>query len=350
VRVRVPPRARSRPGEKADSLILPLCTKGRLLVVEPEPVAEILIQTEDLRREFGETVAVKDVNLVVEQGAVFALVGPNGAGKTTLLKMISGLLAPTSGTVRVSGLDVRSEPRAVQQLLGFLPDFFGLYEDLKVWEYLDYFHRAYRLPADRRATRVDEVLSLVKLSDKREAEVKILSRGMRQRLAIARTLIHDPPLLLLDEPASGLDPESRHHLQLLFSELGRDGRTLLVSSHILSELEDYCSHVAILQQGRLVASGRTEEVRQRMGKGKTIRLSTLGDEEKVEQVLDSLPLVEGFTRDGQEYIFPFRGDEAALAHVLEQLVGAGIAVCFFGEERRTLEETYLMLTKKEEGE
>ena len=217
---------------------------------------------------------------------------------------------------------MRREPRGVQQLLGFLPDFFGLYEDLKVWEYLDYFNRAYRLPADRRTTRVDEVLDLVKLSDKREAEVKTLSRGMRQRLGIARTLIHDPPLLLLDEPTSGLDPESRHHLQLLFSELARDGKTLLVSSHILSELEDYCSHVAILQEGRLVASGRTEEVRQRMGQGKTIRLSTLGDEEKVEQVLDSQPMVEGFTRDGQAYLFPFRGDEAALANLLEQLGGS----------------------------
>ncbi len=318
-------------------------------MTEPHTVPEILIQTEDLRREFGETVAVRDVNFTVEQGAVFALVGPNGAGKTTLLKMISGLLAPTNGTVRVSGLDVRSEPRAVQKLLGFLPDFFGLYEDLKVWEYLEYFNRAYRLPANRRAERIDEVLDLVKLPDKRDSEVKTLSRGMRQRLGIARTLIHDPPLLLLDEPASGLDPESRHDLQLLFSKLGREGRTLLVSSHILSELEDYCSHVAILQEGRLVVSGRTEEVRQRIGQGKTIRLSTLGDAEKVEQVLGSLPAVEGFTRDGEAYIFPFRGDEEALARLLEQLVGAGIAVCFFGEERQTLEETYLMLTKKEEG-
>ena len=296
-----------------------------------------------MRREFGRTVAVRDVALEVETGAVLALVGPNGAGKTTLLKMICGLLQPTRGTAWVGGCDIRTQPLAVQQLLGFLPDFFGLYEELTVREYLDYFARAYRLPAQERPARIERVLRQAQLAGKLDEPVQGLSRGMRQRLAIARTLIHQPPLLLLDEPASGLDPESRRDLQALFVELAREGKTLVVSSHILSELEDYCTHVAILHGGRLVASGSLAEVRARLGVGRRVRISVVGPWDQAEALLRQDVALSGLQPEGQGRVFFFNGGDEALAALLRRLVHAGVWVSGFAEERRTIEETYRAL-------
>ena len=220
-----------------------------------------IVRTAALRREYGELVAVRDVNFSVPAGAVLALVGPNGAGKSTLLKMLAAVLEPTRGTAVVNGVDINEDPRGVHASVGFLPDFFGLYEDLTVGEYLGYFARAYRVPGGRRENLITRTLADVDLSGKAGAQVQALSRGMRQRLAIGRTLLHEPPLLLLDEPASGLDPESRHDLQKLFTRLSKAGKTLIVSSHILTELEDYCTHVAILREGVMVACGSLAEVR-----------------------------------------------------------------------------------------
>lgn len=310
------------------------------------PPGDPIIRTARLRREFGSTVAVSDVELSIERGAVLALVGPNGAGKTTLLKMICGLLPPTTGSAYVNGLDVFADPRRAQQELGFLPDFFGLYDGLKVWEYLDYFARAYRLGPEERDKRVDEVLLQVQLSDKEDADIQTLSRGMRQRLGIARTLIHQPPILLLDEPASGLDPEARHDLQSLFTALSKQGKTLVVSSHILAELEDYCTHVAILRGGRLVASGRIDDVRKGIGVQRTIRISVLDGWDKAEAILRQDPAVTAVTSEGGAHQIQYGGDEAGLAKLLAALIQAGVPVTGFGEDRRTIEETYLALTRK----
>jgi ABC-2 type transport system ATP-binding protein len=309
-------------------------------------MADSIIRTERLRREFGQTTAVDDVDLEIERGAVLALVGPNGAGKTTLLKMICGLLPPTSGTAWINRVNVLAEPRRVQQELGFLPDFFGLYDGLKVWEYLDYFARAYRLTAGERDRRIDEVLDQVQLSDREDSDITALSRGMRQRVGIARTLIHQPPILLLDEPASGLDPEARHDLQALFTSLSRQGKTLVVSSHILAELEDYCTHVAILQAGRVVASGRIDEVRRGIGVLRTVRISVLEGWDKAEAVLRKEPAVTAITADGAARQFQFSGDDPTLAKLLAALIEAGVPVTSFGEDRRTIEETYLALTRR----
>jgi ABC-2 type transport system ATP-binding protein len=314
--------------------------------MDPSSAGDPIIRTARLRREFGATVAVNDLDLAIEPGAVLALVGPNGAGKTTLLKMICGLLPPTSGSAWVNGVNVLSHPRRVQQELGFLPDFFGLYDGLTVWEYLDYFARAYRLPSGDRDHRIDTVLAQVQLSGHLTDDIHALSRGMRQRLGIARTLIHQPSILLLDEPASGLDPEARHDLQTLFTSLSRQGKTLVVSSHILAELEDYCTHVAILQVGRLVAAGRIEDVRRGLGIQRTIRMSVLDGWPNAEGLLRRDPAVSGVASDGASHVFQFSGDDAALARLLGVLVGAGVAVTAFGEERRTIEDTYLALTRR----
>ena len=305
----------------------------------------ILVQTFRLRREFGDAVAVRDVSLSVPRGAVYALVGPNGAGKTTLLKMIAGLLEPSRGTARIRGLDVRAHPREIHALLGFLPDFFGLYDEMRVAEYLEYFARAYRIGPSRRGERVDETLEKVGLADHAKSVVGTLSRGLRQRLAIARTLIHDPPLLLLDEPASGLDPEARHELQTLFRQLAKAGKTLVVSSHILTELEDYCTHLAILQQGALIAAGETQAVRSGTGIGRRVRVRALADLAHVGSIVNADPRAAGWETEDGIARFVYSGGEADLAELLKRLIAAGLPITFFGEETGTIQDTYLSLTQ-----
>jgi ABC-2 type transport system ATP-binding protein len=308
--------------------------------------ADWIIETRSLRRDFGDTVAVSDVTVQVPKGVVLALVGPNGAGKTTLLKMLSGLLEPTSGTAVVGDIDIRERPRDVHALLGFLPDFFGLYDDLTAADYLDVFARADRVSSERRAGRVRDTLDRVGLADRGAARIGTLSRGMRQRLGIARTLIHDPPILLLDEPASGLDPEVRYELQELFVNLARDGKTLVVSSHILAELEGYCTHVAVLRGGRLVASGAIEDVRRGLSARRRIRIRAAGRWDAIPQILVARPTVSGISQNGGEVAFDHSGDEGDLADILRALVNAGVPVSAFGEDRGTIQDTYLALMEE----
>ncbi|MBI5209758.1 MAG: ABC transporter ATP-binding protein [Elusimicrobia bacterium] len=308
-----------------------------------------MVETRGLRREFGDTVAVCDASFAVEEGAVFALVGPNGAGKTTMLRMMAGLLEPTSGTAVVSGVDIREHPRDVHALLGYLPDFFGLYEELRVVEYLEYFARAYRLNEYQSPVRLMDALAAVGLKDRVQSPIESLSRGMRQKLGIARTLLHDPPLLLLDEPAAGLDPESRHELQVLFRRLAQEGKTLIVSSHILSELEDYCTHVAILQRGVLAASGPVGEVRGSLGRGRAVRLKASGGWEAADRVLSADPRVRGLEKGKEDRTFDFAADDAALAALLKRLVDAGVPVTFFGEVGGGIEDAYLAILKDRRG-
>jgi ABC-2 type transport system ATP-binding protein len=300
-----------------------------------------VIEAEGLRREFGDTVAVSDVTFTVEDGAVFALVGPNGAGKTTLLKMLAALLEPTAGTARVCGHDIQDAPREVHACLGFLTDFGGLYENLAVREYLRYFHMAYRLPAGTRSQRIDEVLSLVGLTTQADSAIDTLSRGMRQKLSLARTLLHDPRLLLLDEPASGLDPGARHDMQGLLRTLARRGKTIIVSSHILAELEDYCSHVAILDHGSLIFAGSLEEARRSLGKGRRVRLRALSGMDEAIGILGVRKGVEDVQRSGDEASFEFQGDDAAAAELLRALVERGVGVVAFAEAAGTIQDSYL---------
>ncbi len=307
---------------------------------------DILIETIHLRREYGDTIAVQDVNLTVPKGAVVALVGPNGAGKTTLLKMMAALLEPTRGTARICGLDVRESPREVHSKIGFLPDFYGLYDELTVREYLEYFGMAYRLEKNRREDIIDRALALVTLIDKSSSPIETLSRGMRQRLAIARTLLHDPPVLLLDEPAAGLDPEGRHDLQQLFRRLAQEGKTLIVSSHILTELEDYCSHIAILQKGTLAAAGRADQIRESLTKERQLRIRVSSDSGDLENLLKGFPNVERCVKEPECWLISFSGGDQEQHALLKHLVDAGVTVTFFGEEKRTIQDTYLALMNR----
>src|SRR2546423_7390294 len=219
-----------------------------------------MIQIRNLRKEYKDLVAVKNLSLDLNAGDIFGFIGPNGAGKTTTIKMLATLLTPTSGVAYVDGIDVVRNPEAVRSVVGYMPDFFGVYDDIKVWEYLDFFAAAYRIPRPKRPQIIDDVLTLTDLNVKKDSYVESLSRGMKQRLCLAKTLVHDPKVLLLDEPASGLDPRARIEIKELLKELKAMGKTIIISSHILPELADFCNKIGIIEKGEMIVSGDVNEI------------------------------------------------------------------------------------------
>jgi ABC-2 type transport system ATP-binding protein len=325
------------------------------------------ITTRHLSRRFGKVEAVEDLNLKVPAGSLFGLIGPNGAGKTTTLRMLAGLLEPTSGEIRINELAIRKYWREIQWQIGFMPDFFGVYDDLLVWEYLDFFARCYKLAPARRQKVIDELLELVDLSEKREAYVQTLSRGMRQRLCLAHTLVHDPQVLLLDEPASGLDPRARVEMRELLRELRNMGKTIVLSSHILTELAELCDMIAIVERGHLVINGPLSEIQRQVAQHRRLRIRILSDWTKAEAIIGQHPGVrqvyplETHQRSGsiengpvadeaiaiEEFEVEFSGDQAAAADLLESLVRGQVRVAAFSEVTTDLEEAFLHLTKGE---
>ncbi len=230
-----------------------------------EPVEDAIVRTHDLTKRYGALEAVSGVNLAVPRGSIYGLIGPNGAGKTTLMTMVCSLLTPTSGSISIDGADPTLDPGAVRVRTGYMPDGLGVYEGLDVGGYLEFFAAAYRIPQGEWPSLIDGLLELVDLEVKREAAVNSLSRGMKQRLSLARALVHDPDLLILDEPASGLDPRARVELRELLWHLQRLGKTIIVSSHILTELQEICTHVGIMEAGRLLAEGSPQDISTRSG-------------------------------------------------------------------------------------
>ncbi|MCM2281088.1 MAG: ABC transporter ATP-binding protein [Bdellovibrionaceae bacterium] len=304
------------------------------------------IEIDGLRKEYGRLVAVDDVRFELPPGAILALVGPNGAGKTTLLKMIAALIAPTAGTVRIGSIDGVENPKALHQVIGFLPDFFGLYDDLTVTEYLEYFARAYGLARATRDERVRAVIESVGLSAKANESLAHLSRGMRQRVGIARSLIHDPPLLLLDEPASGLDPEARGDMQALLVDLAKRGKTLIVSSHILTELEEYSTHVAMLSQGHLKAFGSIQGIRASASAQRTFRARVLNNAADAGALLHAQAGISNLLIEGDQRLsFSFDGSETQLADIVRRLVDGGIALTSFHEEEAKMQDAYMSVMK-----
>src|SRR6187397_3323499 len=242
-----------------------------------------IVRTEGLVKRYDGTLAVAGLDLDVAQGEIFGLVGPNGAGKTTTLRILATLLAPSAGTAEIAGMSVTRNPDQVRRVIGFMPDSFGVYDDMKVWEYLDFFARCYGIAPAARRRVITDLLELVDLAPKRHEYVQTLSRGMQQRLCLAHSLVHDPQVLLLDEPASGLDPRARVELRELLRELRAMGKTILISSHILPELEELCTSVAIIDHGKVLASGRVDDIAERFRVGGVYRATILGVESEIDK-------------------------------------------------------------------
>ena len=249
---------------------------------------DVVVQTENLTKQYGRFTALHDLNLTIERGAIYGFIGPNGAGKTTTMRILSTLLEPTRGWAWVSGYPVMEEPHEVRRRIGYMPDFFGVYDNMMVWEYLDFFAAAYHVPESRRKGMIDDLLALVDLSAKKNSFVEELSRGMKQRLCLARTLVHEPELLILDEPASGLDPHARIELRELLKELRSLGKTILVSSRILTELAEMCTHIAIIERGKLLLSGGVADILKAMQPAREIYVRVLDHAPRASKLLESL--------------------------------------------------------------
>jgi ABC-2 type transport system ATP-binding protein len=318
-----------------------------------------VIETRGLVKRYDDQLAVAGIDLVIGPGEIYGLVGPNGAGKTTTMKILATLLPPTAGEAFVCGISVTDQPIEVRRRIGYMPDFYGVYDDLRVWEYLDFFARCYAVPAARRAGMIGELLEIVGLSDKRDSYVETLSRGMRQRLCLAHTLVHDPAVLILDEPASGLDPRARVEMREILRELRSMGKTILVSSHILPELAEMCTGVGIIDRGRLLRSGSINEIERSLRATALLRIDVLGDEQmlsaarlwlgtdpRVGDVMTAGEASEGATR----LEVPFDGDAEGQAALLAAMVRAGHRVSGFSHATSDLEEIFLKVTGQQDAE
>ncbi|MGK7915485.1 MAG: ABC transporter ATP-binding protein [Prochloraceae cyanobacterium] len=313
-------------------------------------VEQLAIATYRLTKQFERHVAVNEVELEVQSGEVYGLIGPNGAGKTTLLRMLAAAEEPTAGEIHLYGdrlLRDDSNPR-LKQRLGYLPDDFPLYDDLTVWNYLDYFARLYRLRGQHRRRRLQEVLELVQLTTKRHSLISTLSRGMKQRLGLARTIIHEPILLLLDEPVSGLDPIARMQFREIIKALQAAGMTIIISSHVLSDLAELCTSVGIMELGYLVESASLKDLYQRLSRQQII-ISTLGDLGALQGELKNNPLAETWEvlPQGGSLRVNFAGNPKDSAQLLRSLVEAGIPLTEFHCTREDLETIFLKLGHKQ---
>jgi ABC-2 type transport system ATP-binding protein len=307
-----------------------------------------VVRTDGLVKRYDGTLAVAGVDLSVQQGEIFGLVGPNGAGKTTTLRILATLLEPSAGTAEIAGMSVTRNPDQVRRVLGFMPDAFGVYDDMKVWEYLDFFARCYGIAPAARRRVISDLLELVDLADKRNEYVATLSRGMQQRLCLAHALVHDPQVLLLDEPASGLDPRARVELRELLRELRSMGKTILISSHILPELEELCTSVAIVDRGQVLAQGRVAEIEKRLRFGAVLRVRVLLEGEALEAARDRFAtdpdVASAVLLDDGTIELGFRGDDEASARLLAVSVSAGMPIVSFARAASDLEELFLQVT------
>ena len=308
-----------------------------------------ILAIDNLTVKYGKVTAVDGLSLNVEKGQVFGFIGPNGAGKSTTIRFLATLLKATGGEGIVNGHRVSRDPLAVRRSVGYMPDSFGVYDGMRVWEFLDFFAVAYQISRSDRKRVIGDVLALLELTHKRDDYVSGLSRGMKQRLCLARSLAHDPQVLILDEPASGLDPRARVEIRELLRELQGMGKTILVSSHILSEIEEICTHIGIIEAGRLVATGTLEEMRQRIQSQRVVRVGLMGRVKEAQAWLESRPdvaQVEAVTGNGEgDLQVAFAGDDETLARLLNELVSAGFPVLNFHEKTGDLEDVFMQLTE-----
>lgn len=305
------------------------------------------VQTNGLTRMYGNIPALYGLDLTVNKGDLFGFIGSNGAGKTTTLRILATFLAPSAGQARVLGHDVVRDADAVRHVIGYMPDFFGVYKDMEVTEYLDFFGACYKIPTAQREKAVNDVLELVGLTEKKGFLIGALSRGMQQRLGLARVLIHDPELLLLDEPASGLDPRARIEMMAILQELQRLGKTIIISSHILSELQTLCNRVAIIEKGKLIYSGPVQGVRDQMAQGRVIWVRVSSDQAQAIALLQARPEIGDVTTLDGKIKVTLSGHDIDHSIVAEVLVRGGARLIEVREDEIGLEEVFMRVTRGE---
>ncbi len=305
----------------------------------------MIIQTINLTKRYGKLIALNNLHLNIEEGECFGYIGPNGAGKTTTIKILSTLLQPTWGEARVCDYVVGYQSRQIRPLIGYVPDFFGAYEDMVVQEYLEFFASAYNITGKKRTQIVGDVLELTDLTFKRDALVDSLSRGMKQRLSIARVLLHDPKILLLDEPASGLDPRARIVIRELLKELHRMGKTIIISSHILPELADLCTSIGIIEQGELLYHGSVSEALRRARAGVVVHVQTPDDQERARQVLEALDGVESAAINNGMLVVHLQSDTADFGFIARAMLDNDLRIHEIKQEEVNLETAFMRLTK-----
>lgn len=306
-----------------------------------------MIRVQGLTKRYAGREVLHGLDFEVGGGEIFGYLGPNGAGKTTTMKILATVESPGGGVVQVAGFDAVADRWEVRRRIGFMPEMFGMYEDLQVWEYLDFFARVYELPVGRRDSLIADVLALTDLTSKRDAPVGALSRGVRQRVYLAKTMLHDPQVLLLDEPASGLDPRARIELMEILRELRSRGKTVFISSHILAELSDLCDRVGILESGRMVACGRIDEIARQSGPQVQIVAGTLGPCAPLAAALADRAGVTAIEVHGERVQFALQGGRPEVAALLRTLIQAGHEIVSFEVRERDLESVFLDLTRGE---
>ncbi len=303
-----------------------------------------IVEIKNIRKEFVKVVAVNDVNLSVEKGQVLGLIGPNGAGKTTLLRILATVLRPTNGSIRLLEYDSAKEYLDIRKHVGYLPDFFSLYNDLTLRECLEFFAKAYKVDNDLIPQRITEVLQYVELENKRNDFIRHLSRGMVQRMGVGVLLVHDPDVFLLDEPASGLDPKARIQLREVLKKLSTEGKTIIISSHILTELSGFCTHIALMNEGRIVMQGAVDEIQRKVFESKIICVSVLENREQAIQLINEFPNAKIENTRDNEIIVKIKANQAELADLNSRLVSKGVKVFSFHEVKTDLEDLFMKIS------
>jgi ABC-2 type transport system ATP-binding protein len=306
-----------------------------------------ILQINNIRKEFGALVAVNDVTMSIEQGQVVGLIGPNGAGKTTLLRILATLLRPTDGNATILGHDLRKDYLQIRQRLGFLPDFFNLYNDLTLQECLEFFAKAYKVEPKLIAERVDAVLKFVDLEDKRNSFIHHLSRGMVQRMGVGVLLVRDPEVLLLDEPASGLDPMQRIKLREVLKKLSAEGKTTIISSHILTELDGLCSHIAIMNKGKIILYGAVDEIQQKIAGAGNVVITVLDNCDGAARLVKEFPNTKIISVQNNTIIAQAGALLEELAELNKYLVNNGVKVVAFSQEKTDLEDIFMKISSQE---
>lgn len=305
-----------------------------------------MLEIKNLYKKYGKFTAVNGLSLHLPKGEIFGFVGPNGAGKTTTMKIVSGLLGATSGEVYIDGIDVFKNSRKAKEKIGYMPDFFGVYDNLKVTEYLEFYASIYKMNESEKQKVCNDLLELVNLSDKKDSYVDSLSRGMKQRLCLARCLVHNPELLILDEPASGMDPRARFEMKEILRTLKDMGKTILISSHILSELSELCTSIGIIQDGNIIISGTVDEIMLKVYHSKGIRVKVKDNMEAAITTLKEFPEIDKITTGENIIDAALIGGDDTMCNILSTLINKGIPVVSFSQLDGSLEDVFMRVTEQ----